>query len=46
MAEMIKVSEWYDPESNKWFMVFQCDEDGYRDWEEEIREIEEEEMIS
>lgn len=40
MADMTKVSEWYDIDSNKWFMVFECYEENYIKWEKETREME------
>lgn len=43
MPEMTKVAEWYDIEKNKWFMVFECDEENYKLWEKEEQELEERE---
>ena len=42
MAEMTKVAGWYDIENNKWFMVFECDEENYKKWEKEEQEIDNE----
>jgi len=42
MPDMTKVAGWYDIESNKWFMVFECDEENYKQWEKEEQELEDE----
>lgn len=32
---MTKVCEWYEPETNEWYLIFKCDEENYKKWEKE-----------
>lgn len=39
MVEMVIVGQWYDPDTNEWFVVAKMNEQQFKEWEKEKNEI-------